>query len=135
MKIDRVYTSPNYAGRIFQFGLLMIAFFVFLPLWPQPFLLSLDQPNPFSQGFGESQSLAPSIIGMKQMLSENQFSEFALSPKLDQDGYTHMRAIEFLYPIKNQQNSPILLAAKGELVDVKCKMLNVINNIVLYDCR
>jgi len=61
MKIDRVNTSPNYVDRIFQFGLLIVAFFVFLPLLPQPFLLSLDRPDPFSQGLGESQSLAPSI--------------------------------------------------------------------------
>lgn len=135
MKLGKESTSPNYVGRIFQFGFLIVAFFVFLPLWPQPFLLSLDRPNPFSRGFGESQSLAPSIIGMRQMLLENHFSEFALSPKLDQDGYTHMRAIEFLYPIKNMQSAPILLAAKGELVAGKCKRLNLVNDIALYDCR
>ena len=133
------YKNPtaqvSYIARIFNFGLCVIAFFIYLPLLPQSVLSSNNGFNPFAPGLGEAQSLSPSIISMKKILMEKNFLEFALSPQLDKDGYTHMRSIEFLYPIKNRQDSLILFAAKGEAMSEGCRQLAQDNDIILYECQ
>ena len=118
-----------------NFGLCFIAFFVYLPLLPQSVLSSADSFNPFARGLGEVQSVSPRIFSMKEILLEKSLPEFALSAQLDRDGYTHMRSIEFLYPIKNRQDSPFLFAAKGELVNQACRQLAKDNDIILYECQ
>lgn len=128
-------TQVSYITRIFNFGLCVIAFFIYFPLLPQSVLSSSNGFNPFAPGLGEAQSISPSITGMKKMLREKNLSEFALSVQLDKDGYTHMRSIEFLYPIKNRQDSPILFASQGEAVGEGCRQLAQENDIILYECQ
>ena len=59
----------------------------------------------------------------------------ALIDQSDKDNILYISIIEFNYPIKLSENSPIFIAYKNEKVESNCNLLHITENYNIYECE
>lgn len=95
--------------------------------------------NSFHKNAGEKESLlsmSDEVISIRDYLQERNITKFGLSDEiLKEHENFYMRIIEFNYPIKMSKNSPILFGLEGGDGVGGCDLLDIKNNIHIYECK
>ena len=97
--------------------------------------------NSFKRNVAEKSSLgfvSKDVIPLRNFFLDRNISEFTLSKKIigDKDNnILYMSVIEFNYPIKLSENSPIFIAYKNEKVESNCNLLHITENYNIYECE
>ena len=95
--------------------------------------------NSFKKNSGEKISLGLAgndIISSKEFFLDHNIKEFQLSDAIfEKKSEIYQRMVEFNYPIKNNKNTPILVAHKSESKKIDCKLLFSTQNLNIYECK
>ena len=84
----------------------------------------------------EVSSKSDEVIPIRDYFQERNITKFKLSDEIlkEHENY-YMRIIEFNYPIKMSKDASILIALKGESGVGGCDLLDIKNNIHIYECK
>ena len=97
--------------------------------------------NSFKKNVAEKSSLgfvSNDVIPLKNFFLDKNISEFTLSKKIIEDkdkNILYMSIIEFNYPIKLTDNSPIFITYKNEKVESNCNLVHITKNYDIYECK
>ena len=80
------------------------------------------------------QSLPPSAIEARNLISINFIPEFSLTASLSEDLEFKQRITEYAYPARLNDQSPIILDKVENNTLSQCKLLNQPRFISIYDC-
>ena len=96
--------------------------------------------NSFKRNIAEKSSLgfaSNDVIPLRNFFLDRNISEFTLSKKIIEEkdnNISYMSIIEFNYPIKLSENSPIFIAYKNEKVKKNCNLIFITENYNIYEC-
>ena len=97
--------------------------------------------NSFKRNVAEKSSLgfaSNDVIPLRNFFLDRNISEFTLSKKFVEDkdnNILYMSIIEFNYPIKLSENSPIFITYKNEKVKTNCNLHLITENYNTYECE
>jgi hypothetical protein len=95
--------------------------------------------NSFSLNAGERSSLEPfagDVIKIKDYFLIKKVSEYKLSEDILKNcPRCSQRIIEFIYPVKFNQNSAFLIAYKNEEKQKNCKIVSFTESYNIYECK
>jgi len=93
--------------------------------------------SPFSKGAGEVDSLPPEVLDLRSLVEKNRLISFSLRfTSIDESKklFITARSVEFLYPVRIDDNSRFIIFI-GELPFLEnCKIIDKFKNNTLYEC-
>ena len=91
--------------------------------------------DPFNNQVAIDRSYLPGeVLTINQLAKTKGLKDFRLGSKLKSDPLIYQRTIEFLYPIKESETSPILFEFLDASVDESCRLLANVQKVALYEC-
>ena len=90
--------------------------------------------NSFVPNFGSEYILTEDILELKLITNEEKFTFFNISERLKKDDYFYQRSIEFLYPIRINENLSEIFFSKNEKIPNKCKTKKIYKHFILAQC-
>ena len=96
--------------------------------------------NSFQENAGEKDSLnflADDFIPIRNFFVSKNILKFKLSNGIikNEDQLSYLNIIEFNYPIRMEQSSPILVTYTAEYVQTGCELLYSTKNYNIYECE
>lgn len=90
--------------------------------------------NPFKENSGISFAVSSEILEMNKILKKQKIVKFNLSEEIKKDTYLYQRSIEFNYPIRVNENSPLIFFLKDEGVSASCELIETGEYLKLFKC-
>ena len=95
--------------------------------------------NSFKRNVAEKSSLgfaSNDVIPLRNFLLSKNILEYKLSEEMMRNNFPlAQRVVEFIYPIKINQNAPILVAHHTESAKENCELLYFSESINVYECK
>ena len=81
-----------------------------------------------------ARTLPIQIQAMKKVVLRQSLSEVRLDSHLYENTLINQRAVEYLYPIRINQESSYIFTDQASLVDQRCKLVDREDDIELFQC-
>ena len=92
--------------------------------------------NPFVAGAGNQESYLPAeVLAMKGLAIRVKVTDFKMSQLISSDASKYQRAIEFLYPIRENAQSKFVFVMHEEQVSIGCTEIEREGKVILYYCQ
>ena len=92
------------------------------------------QGSPFTERLGETQSLRPEVVELKQLVLKHALPNLGLDQSFASDVELRDRANEFLYPLKIKKNSRFVASLNPSSFNSRCQLLDQSHYVSLYQC-
>ena len=90
--------------------------------------------NSFVPNYGPEYILTEDILELKLIANEEKLTFFNISEKLKKSDYFYQRSIEFLYPIRINENLKKIFFSKNEKIPNICKTKKKYKHFILAQC-
>lgn len=90
--------------------------------------------NSFVPNYGPEYILTEDILELKLIANEEKLTFFNISEKLKKSDYFYQRSIEFLYPIRINENLNKIFFSKNEKIPNICKTKKKYKHFILAQC-
>ena len=95
--------------------------------------------NSFKKNAGEQSSLnhmSNKVVPLRNFLLSKNILEYKLSEEMMRNNFPlTQRVVEFIYPIKINKNSPILITHHTENAQENCELLYFSESVNVYECK
>ncbi|MEM5312062.1 hypothetical protein [Paraburkholderia sp. JHI869] len=89
----------------------------------------------FSRQAGVDESLPANVVEARALLLKNKINAFSIDADLTKDFQFYQRILESMYPSRESDLAPVVVAANGNAKYSACKLLDSSAHIALYVCN
>jgi hypothetical protein len=119
-----------------------IKFILFIIIFIQLFYVSHNRlkfkieiiKNSFLEGFGSKYIMTDDLLELKKISKDLKLNKFNISKNLEKNTFFNQRSIEFLYPIKFDENFKKIFYKLNEEIPYNCIILDEFKYLTLVEC-